>query len=210
MTAPRIGVLTLQGDFEAHAAALARIGVEAVGVRTPERLEGVDGLVIPGGESSALLKLMAPLEFLPALAAYHAEGGAIFGTCAGVILLAARVTDGVDDDGSQTSLGLLDVDVARNGYGRQRESFATRLEVPAIGSDPLDAIFIRAPRITRVGDGVDVLARHDGEPVLVRSGRLLGATFHPELTGDGRLVRYFVDAVVAPRTTEPEVPCPRV
>lgn len=209
MTAPRIGVLTLQGDFEAHAAALARLGVEAIGVRTPERLDAIDGLVIPGGESSALLKLMAPLDFLPALAAFHEGGGAIFGTCAGVILLAARVTDGVDDDGSQTSLGLLDVDVARNGYGRQRESFATRLDVPTLGADPLDAIFIRAPRITRVGAGVDVLAEHGADPVLVRSGRLLGATFHPELTGDGRLVRYFIDAVVESRTTEREVPCPR-
>jgi len=186
----RIGILTLQGDYEAHFEALARLGVEAVGVRTPQALEGVDGLVIPGGESTALLKLMQRWNFLEALREFYRRGGAIFGTCAGLILLAREVR-GLD----QPCLGLLDLTVERNSYGRQRESFAIALDIPVLGERPIDAVFIRAPRIVEVRDGAQVLARLEGDPVLVRNGRVLGACFHPELTGDGRLLDYFVKMI---------------
>jgi len=186
----RIGILTLQGDYEAHAEALKRLGVEAVGVRTPAALEEIDGLVMPGGESTALLKLMQRWNFLEALRAFYERGGAVFGTCAGLILL-AREVKGLD----QGCLGLLDVTVERNSYGRQRESFAVALEVPVLGERPLDAVFIRAPRIVEARGGAEVLARLGDDPVLVRNGRVLGAAFHPELTGDGRLLDYFVQMV---------------
>lgn len=191
----RIGILTLQGDYEAHAAAFTRLGVETVGVRTPTALEALGGLVIPGGESSALLKLMERWDFLEAIQRFHQGGGALLGTCAGLILLARRVRGG-----DQASLALLDVVVERNGYGRQRESFAVPLSVPVLGADPLDAVFIRAPRITEAGPGVEVLAALENRPVLVRQGRVLGASFHPELTEDARLQRFFVENV-APRST---------
>jgi len=190
MTMKRIGILTLQGDFEAHAEALKRLDVETVGVRTPEALEGIDGLVIPGGESTALLKLMQRWNFLEALRDFYDRGGAIFGTCAGLILL-AREVKGLD----QPCLGLLDLKVERNSYGRQRESFAVPLEIPVLGEEPVDAVFIRAPRIVEVRDGAQVLARLDHDPVLVRNGRVLGASFHPELTGDGRLLEYFANMI---------------
>ncbi len=184
----RIGILTLQGDFEAHAAAFTRLGVEMVGIRTPTALEGLDALVIPGGESSALLKLMERWDFLEAIRRFHQCGGALLGTCAGLILL-ARSVRGTD----QASLALLDVAVERNGYGRQRESFAVPLSIPVLGADPLDAVFIRAPCITKAGAGVEVLAEYEDRPVLVRQGRVLGASFHPELTEDTRLQRFFVE-----------------
>lgn len=188
---PTLGVLTLQGDYEAHFAALARLGVAAVAVRTPEALQTIDGLVMPGGESSALLKLMERWSFLDALRDFYDRGGAIFGTCAGLILLAREVIGA-----SQSSLGLLDVAVERNSYGRQRESFAVQLHIPALGEPPLDAVFIRAPRIVDAGPAAEVLARLGDDPVLVRNGRILGACFHPELTPDARLLRYFVERVV--------------
>jgi 5'-phosphate synthase pdxT subunit len=190
MTMKRIGILTLQGDYEAHVEALKRLDVETVGVRTPEALEGIDGLVIPGGESTALLKLMQRWNFLEALRDFYDRGGAIFGTCAGLILLAREVR-GLD----QPCLGLLDLTVERNSYGRQRESFAIPLQVPVLGDEPVDAVFIRAPRIVEVRDGAQVLARLDQDPVLVRNGRVLGASFHPELTGDGRLLEYFANMI---------------
>lgn len=204
---PRLGVLTLQGDYEAHLAALTRAGFDPIGVRTPDRLDAIDGLIMPGGESSALLRLMAPLDFERALVAFHARGGAIFGTCAGVILLASEVEGGTSDGGSgddgssdgsttQRSLGLLDVRVKRNDYGRQRESFAARVDAPSVSDEPLDAVFIRAPRIVAVGPDVEVLARYGDDAVLVRQGRILGAGFHPELTDDDRLLHYFAERVV--------------
>jgi len=185
----RVGILTLQGDHEAHAAAFARLGVETAGIRTPAALSGVDRLVIPGGESTALLKLMERWNFLDALRDFHQRGGTLFGTCAGLILL-AREVKGID----QPSLGLLDVAVERNGYGRQRESFAVPLSVPALGADPLDAVFIRGPRIVETGKGVEVLATLEGNPVLIRNGRVLAASFHPELTEDSRLQQYWYGA----------------
>lgn len=181
-----IGVLALQGDFEAHAALLTKVGASSREVRHPEQLRELTGLVLPGGESSALLNLMRDEPWFEELRRFHAGGGSLLATCAGAILLAARV------EPTQPSLGLLDVTIRRNGYGRQIDSFEASVGFPGGGGD-LDVVFIRAPRITAVGDGVDVLSRYDGEPVLVRQGRILAATFHPEITGDDRLHRRFVE-----------------
>jgi 5'-phosphate synthase pdxT subunit len=183
---PRIGVLALQGDFEAHVKALSEAGASALEVRRCGELPGLDGLVIPGGESTTLLNLMEDEPWFDALRAYHRGGGAIFGTCAGAILLANEVRNP-----HQPSLGLLDVTVERNGYGRQVDSFVTRVEAAELGG-PLEAVFIRAPRFSRVGSGVRILARLNGEPVLVSEGRVVAATFHPELTTDSRVHRFFL------------------
>jgi 5'-phosphate synthase pdxT subunit len=185
----RIGVLALQGDFALHTKALARCGcdVEVVEVRKPEQLEGLDGLIIPGGESTTLLKLMDAWGFVPALEKFHAGGHPIFGTCAGLILVAREVTNP-----AQFSLGLIDVGVERNAYGRQRESFETPGSVELDGRPvPIEMVFIRAPRIRRMGPGVRALAHHSGEPVMARQGTVLVATFHPELTDDPAVHGYF-------------------
>jgi 5'-phosphate synthase pdxT subunit len=184
-----VGVLALQGDFAAHAALLAVLGAEVREVRRVADLSALGGLVIPGGESSALLRLMDDEPWFEALRAFHREGGALFGTCAGAILLAREVTGP-----PQPSLGLLDATVERNAYGRQVQSFETELQAPALGG-PVKAAFIRAPRIRRVGPGVTVLAQHQGEPVLVEEGRVMAATFHPEITGDRRVHERFLGAV---------------
>jgi 5'-phosphate synthase pdxT subunit len=187
----RIGVLALQGDFGLHARALEKCGVEAVEVRKPLELDEVDGLVMPGGESTTLLKLMDAWDFVPALEKFHSEGKPIFGTCAGLIIMAREV-----ESPKQFSLGLIDVTVERNAYGRQRESFeahgTAKLDGQAI---PLEMFFIRAPRIRRVGPGVEVLAEHGGEPVMARQDRVLVATFHPELTDTTTVHQYFCDLV---------------
>jgi 5'-phosphate synthase pdxT subunit len=187
----RIGVLALQGDFALHVKALGRCGVEAVEVRKPEQLLDLDGLVIPGGESTTLLKLMDEWQFVPALEKFHAAGKPLFGTCAGLILLAREV-----ENPRQFSLGFIDVDVERNAYGRQRESFETRGTADLDGvPTPVEMMFIRAPRIRRLGDGVAVLARHGDDPVLAREGTVLVATFHPEVTGEQRIHQYFCEMV---------------
>jgi 5'-phosphate synthase pdxT subunit len=187
----RIGVLALQGDFALHARALEKCGVEAVEVRKPLELDEVDGLVMPGGESTTLLKLMEAWDFVPALEKFHSAGKPIFGTCAGLIILAREV-----ESPRQFSLGLIDVAVERNAYGRQRESFeaqgTAKLDGQAIA---LEMFFIRAPRIRRVGPGVEVLAEHGGEPVMARQDRVLVATFHPELTDTTTVHQYFCDLV---------------
>jgi pyridoxal 5'-phosphate synthase pdxT subunit len=180
------GVLALQGDFEAHAAMLRGLGAEVRAVRRVADLAGLSGLVIPGGESTTLLNLMNDEPWFPALQDLHAGGGAVMGTCAGAILVAKRVTSP-----AQPSLGLIDATVARNAFGRQIDSFETTLEAPALGGR-IPAVFIRAPRFTEVGPKVSVLARYEGEPVLVRQGRVLALTFHPELTGDRRLHEHFL------------------
>jgi 5'-phosphate synthase pdxT subunit len=185
----KIGVLALQGDFALHAKALARCdpSMVVVEVRKPEQLDDLDGLVIPGGESTTLLKLLDAGGFVPALEKLHAGGTPIFGTCAGLILTARDVTNP-----AQFSLGLIDLGVERNAYGRQRESFETRGTAMLDGRPvPVEMVFIRAPRIRRVGDGVETLARHDGEPVMARQGTVLVATFHPELTADSTVHEYF-------------------
>jgi pyridoxal 5'-phosphate synthase pdxT subunit len=188
----KIGVLALQGDFARHAAALARqSSVEAVEIRKPEQLEGIDGLIIPGGESTTLLKLMDLWGFVPALEKFHGGGKPIFGTCAGLILTAREVTNP-----AQFSLGFIDVAVERNAYGRQRESFATPGTATLDGKPvPLEMVFIRAPRIRRVGESVQTLASHGGEAVMARQGSVLVATFHPELTDDPTVHAYFVRMV---------------
>lgn len=180
----KVGVLALQGDFAAHARLLQPMGCAAREVRRCAELEPLSGLVLPGGESTTLLKLMEDEPWFDALRAFHARGGTLLATCAGAILLASEV------EPRQPSLGLVDMAVARNGYGRQVDSFEAEVDAIA-GIAPLSGLFIRAPRIRRVGAGVEVLARLDGEPVAVRSGRVLAATFHPELTGSPGLHRLF-------------------
>ncbi len=190
----KIGVLALQGDFALHAKALRRCAeaegdtaIEVREVRKPEELDGLDGLIIPGGESTTLLKLMEEWRFVPALEKFHGAGKPIFGTCAGLILLARDV-----ESPRQFSLGFIDVAVERNAYGHQRESFAAS-GVAELGgaSHPMEMVFIRAPRIRRVGPTVHGLARHGEETVMAREGSVLVATFHPELTEDLSVHRYF-------------------
>jgi 5'-phosphate synthase pdxT subunit len=191
----KIGVLALQGDFDRHAKALARCGVQAIEVRKPAELADVDGLIMPGGESTTLLKLMDAWGFVPALEKFHAEGRPIFGTCAGLILLARDV-----ENPRQFSLGFIDVGVERNAYGRQRESFEAHGSATLDrGPTPIEMVFIRAPRIRRVGAGVETLATCRDEPVMARQGGVLVATFHPELTDDPTVHQYFCDMVRAAR-----------
>lgn len=182
----RLGVLALQGDFRAHLAALRRAGHEGREVRHPEDLARLDGLILPGGESTTHLKLMTERGFPPALDAFSKRGGALFGTCAGAILLSRKVMDP-----PQPGLALVDMEIRRNAYGRQLESFETACTAEAFGEEPLSLVFIRAPRILSTGPQVDVLLSLGGDPVLVRQGRVLAATFHPELSEDARLHRYF-------------------
>jgi 5'-phosphate synthase pdxT subunit len=184
-----VGVLALQGGFEAHLHALARAGVAARDVRRVADLAGLDALVMPGGESTTLLNLMADEPWFDALRSFHARGGSLFGTCAGAILLAREVRQP-----SQPSLGLLDAVAERNAYGRQVDSFETLLDAPALGG-LVPGVFIRAPRLRDLGPRLEVVASRDGEPVLVRDGRVWAATFHPELTTDPRIHRAFVESV---------------
>jgi pyridoxal 5'-phosphate synthase pdxT subunit len=188
------GVLALQGDFDAHLRSLRAVGAPAVEVRHAREIEPLAGLVIPGGESTTLLHLMADEPWFEAIRAFHARGGPILGTCAGAILLAREVTNP-----AQLSLGLLDVTIERNAWGRQVDSFETRLDAPDLGGS-LAAVFIRAPRIRALGPGIEVLARLDGEPVLVRQGHVLAATFHPEIAGDARLHAAFTLTGAVART----------
>jgi len=188
-----IGVLALQGDFEAHARVLRRLGAEVAEVRRAGDLASLQGLVLPGGESTTLLNLMEDEPWFPGIRALHARGATLLGTCAGAILLAREVTSP-----SQPSLGLLDAVVERNAYGRQVDSFETTLPAPALGG-PLSGVFIRAPRFRALGRGVTVLVSREGEPVLVQEGRVIAGTFHPELAGEGRLHRYFLDIAYAAR-----------
>ncbi|HEX2440046.1 MAG TPA: pyridoxal 5'-phosphate synthase glutaminase subunit PdxT [Methylomirabilota bacterium] len=197
----KIGVLALQGDFAMHAKALSRCHsddgspVEVIEVRKPEQLEGLDGLIMPGGESTTLLKLMELWGFVPALEKFHATGRPIFGTCAGLILLAREVTSP-----AQFSLGFIDVGVERNAYGRQRESFEAHGSIETDGRPaPVEMVFIRAPRIRRLGAGVQTLARHGDEAVMARQGSVLVATFHPELTDDPTVHDYFCRMVAEAR-----------
>jgi len=191
----RIGVLALQGDFHLHRKALERCGAEGVEVRKPEELDGLDGLIMPGGESTTLLKLMDEWNFVPALKNFHASGRPIFGTCAGLILLASEV-----ESPRQFSLGFIDATVERNAYGRQRESFEEHGVATLDGRPvPVEMVYIRAPRIRRLGAQVEVLAARNGEPVMAREGSILVATFHPELTDEPTVHRYFCEMVAQTR-----------
>jgi pyridoxal 5'-phosphate synthase pdxT subunit len=188
----KVGVLALQGDFAAHQAALERAGAEAVQVRDAAQLREIDGLVLPGGESTTMLKLLHYENLFDSLVQF-ARKKPVFGTCAGAILLAKGVSRP-----SQESFGVIDIDVERNGYGRQLESRVTELAPEAdfenrTAPGHLEAVFIRAPIIRRVGSGAKVLARYNGDPVLVEEGRHLAATFHPELTSDSRIHKLFLE-----------------
>jgi pyridoxal 5'-phosphate synthase pdxT subunit len=175
----RIGVLAVQGNFREHAAMLRRLGTDVLEVRKPEQLEGLDGLVVPGGESTTFMRLMRLYGLDEALRSF---GGPVFGTCAGMIVLDRRHLD------------LIDVEVDRNAYGRQVASFEADLRLQDDDA-PLRGVFIRAPRVSNHGPDVEVLAEHDGEPVLLRQGRVLVASFHPELTEDTRVHELFLDQV---------------
>jgi len=191
---PRVGVLALQGDFAAHGKALDELNVEWQLVKTPRELAQVQGLIIPGGESTTLLKLMAPIAMRPALAQFHAEERPIFGTCAGLILLAQETIHP-----QQESLGFINIVAERNAYGRQIDSFI-ELGIPLVedlGPAPLEMVFIRAPKIAALRAGVTALARWKDEIVLARQGSVLVSSFHPELTADRRVHRYFVDMITA-------------
>jgi 5'-phosphate synthase pdxT subunit len=188
---PRVGVLALQGAFREHVNALQRLGADAVEVRTPAELDGLDGVILPGGESTTMGLLLDSSALREPLGDAIAAGLPVLGTCAGLILLAQDLEDGVED---QRTFQALDVTARRNGYGRQVRSFEGA--VTLAGADaPMTGVFIRAPRITRVGDGVEVIATLGDEPVAVRSGSIMAATFHPELTDDDRLHERFLAGV---------------
>lgn len=189
----KIGVLALQGDFGLHRKALDRIGVASAEVRMPGQLEEVTGLIMPGGESTTLLKLMDTWDFVPAIEKFHTAGKPIFGTCAGMILLAREV-----QNPAQFSLGLIDLTVERNAYGRQKESFeAVGSADLGRGRVPLKMVFIRAPRIRRLGPAAIPVAEHHGECVMARQGTVLVAAFHPELTAEPAVHQYFAEMVRA-------------
>jgi 5'-phosphate synthase pdxT subunit len=193
--APIVGVLALQGDFREHIAVLESLGADVRAVRRPEELAQVGGLVIPGGESSVMDKLSRMFGLADPLKRAIAAGLPVYGTCAGLIMLADRVLDAIV---GQQSLGGFDISVRRNAFGSQLDSFETDLEIPVLGDPPVHAVFIRAPVVEDVGEGVTALATlPDGRVVAVEQGNLLGTSFHPEMTGDTRFHRYFLDRVRA-------------
>jgi 5'-phosphate synthase pdxT subunit len=192
-----IGVLALQGDVREHAAALSACGASVVLVRRPSEIDDLDGIVIPGGESTTMSKLLVDFGLYEPLRKRVLDGLPAYGSCAGLILLSAEILDGRTD---QVSLGALDVSVRRNAFGRQVDSFEADLAMPEIGDEPMHAVFIRAPWVESVGSDVDVLGRVEGGSatgriVAVRQGDLLATSFHPELTGDSRVHWYFVSMV---------------
>jgi len=185
----KVGVLSLQGAFREHREVLDALGVETVEVRTPEQLGALDAMVLPGGESTTMSQLLDSAELRAPIADLLADGLPVFGTCAGMILLAREVVDGRPD---QQSFGVIDVAVRRNAYGRQRDSFEVPLAVEGLVGGPFPGVFIRAPRIETAADDVEVLATHDEHPVLARQGQVWIASFHPELSGDFRLHERFL------------------
>jgi 5'-phosphate synthase pdxT subunit len=184
----RVGVLALQGDYAAHCFALDAAGCRASEVRSLEDIARVDALVIPGGESTVMGGLLVRFGLMAALIDRIREGMPVFGTCAGLILLAARV-----EGREQPGIRLLNATIVRNAYGRQIDSFRALVRTKVPGAEEIEAVFIRAPRITALGPGVQVLAERDASPILVRQGNILGATFHPELSGNPAIHRYFID-----------------
>jgi 5'-phosphate synthase pdxT subunit len=193
----RIAVIALQGDFERHIVRLGEIGADVVSARLPSDIDSADGIVLPGGESTTIGKLMIRYGIDAAIKRAHAAGKPIYGTCAGMILLASEIAAETAEHGGQPVLGLMDLTVARNAYGRQIDSFESTLtdaRLPGLpdGGKNLEAVFIRAPAILRAGPTVDILASHEGRPVLVRQANLLASSFHPELTKDTRVHEYFL------------------
>lgn len=187
----RIGILAVQGDVREHARALLDIGVEPVEVRLPRDLVGLDALILPGGESTAMRKLIDRYGLREPIVALANSGAPLYGTCAGMILLADRIADG-----DEPVLRLLDITVQRNAYGRQLDSFEADIPIPALGEAPMHGVFIRAPVVSEVGPEVEVLARDaDGRPIAVRQGRVLATTFHPELTPDRRMHRLLLELI---------------
>ncbi len=184
-----VGVLALQGAFAAHSECLASIGVASLEVRTPTDLASVDALMMPGGESSTMSQLLESSQLFDAISARITDGMPVFGTCAGMILLSSEILDGRSD---QRSFSAIDISVRRNAFGRQRDSFEKTLATPA---GDFNGVFIRAPRIERVGPAVEVLAHIDDEPVFVRQGNVMACSFHPELAGDARLHQFFVSTI---------------
>jgi 5'-phosphate synthase pdxT subunit len=188
---PRIGVLAVQGAVREHLAAIREVGAEPVEVRLPRDLVDIDALILPGGESTAMRRLIDAYGLREPIASLARGGSPVLGTCAGMILLAERI-----DDGDEPLFGLLDIAVRRNGYGRQLDSFETDLDAPTLGDEPFHGVFIRAPMVTGVGPRAEVLARDpDGIPVAVRQGRVLATAFHPELTGDRRIHRLLASLI---------------
>lgn len=192
---PRFGVLALQGAVPEHLRALEAVGVEAVAVKWPRDLAGIKGLILPGGESTTISDLMNHFGLFPAIQQFVQEGGACYGTCAGAILLATEVLGGTK---AQRSLGVIPMAVQRNGFGRQVDSCEVDLAMPVVGEAPIQTVFIRAPYVASVGDGVEVLATHQERIVAVRYGRHLATAFHPELTGDRRVHELFVRMAMSP------------
>jgi len=189
---PRIGVLALQGAVRQHVEAIRAVGAEPVEVRLPRDLVDLDALILPGGESTTMRRLIDAYNLRDPITAMARANTPMLGTCAGMILLAERIAD----EGDEPYFGVLDLEVRRNGYGRQLDSFEADLDVPSLGDAPLHGVFIRAPVVTDVGARAEVLARDpDGTPVAVRQGRILATAFHPELTDDRRIHRLLVDLV---------------
>lgn len=188
-----VGILALQGDFHEHEKMFRNLGVPTRQVRLPAHLADVERLIIPGGESTTIGKLLVGYDLLEPIRQRAGHDLALWGTCAGAILMAKHITAGQLD--GQPQIGVMELWVQRNGFGRQQESFETELDIPALGESPLRGVFIRAPIIESVGEGVEVLARlpRHGSIAVARQGRLLAATFHPELTSDDRLHRYFLE-----------------
>ena len=188
----KVGVLALQGDVREHIRSLGDCGVDAFAVRTAEEIKSVDALVIPGGESTTISKLARAFAVFDVIAERINKGMPVYGSCAGMILIANQVLDAIE---GQESFGGLDVVVRRNAFGRQVDSFETDLSFKGITQPSVRAVFIRAPWVESVGEGVEVLAEVDGHPVAVRQNQLFATSFHPELTGDNRVHRYFIDVV---------------
>lgn len=188
---PRIGILAVQGDVREHASALQEVGADVVEVRLPRDLVGLDGLILPGGESTTMRKLIDLYGLREPIVALAQGGAPIYGTCAGMILLADRIADG-----DEPVLCLLDITVQRNAYGRQLDSFEADIDLPSLGEEPLHGVFIRAPVVSELGPGVEVLATDaDGRPIAVRQGQVLATAFHPELTPDRRLHRLLLEMI---------------
>jgi len=185
----------MQGDYEKHLSVLRRLGADAYPARLPQEIAGADGIILPGGESTTIGKMLARYGVDDAIKQAAQAGKPVYGTCAGLILLAREIAVGTEERGGQPTLGLLDVAVARNAFGRQVDSFEAALDAPEIGTEPLRAVFIRAPYVVRTGPSVETLAVHDGKTVFVRQGAILGSAFHPELTEDDRVHRYFLSLV---------------
>ncbi|MEW6189464.1 MAG: pyridoxal 5'-phosphate synthase glutaminase subunit PdxT [Actinomycetota bacterium] len=186
-----IGVLALQGAVREHVQMIERCKARGISIKRPHELSLIDALIIPGGESTTIGKLMEKYNFVETIRKFHADGLPVYGTCAGLILLAKKITEG-----TQPLLKLMDIEVKRNAFGRQRESFEANLDIPELGSRPFKGVFIRAPWIESVGSGVTVMAKFDGKIIMARQNGLLVSAFHPELTGDCRIHEYFIEKFV--------------